>query len=243
MAHTLKQVTEAIRNTETIRQYISDRLPEEERAALHKRLLVDFDLVKDFETSLKMREALERLRERDELRNLVHPRRTRALWGAAGAASAALAAVVLYLGYSHRPPPPLMAASLSSLRTRADSPLTVAGQYSFALMRSANAVPTVTLPAAGALELRALTTTLSGNSDFFRVRLDAIGPSATTSRIGVVEHVVPDADGFVAIYVDAGRVAAGDYSLDVQSETPATGPPEHFEFKLQRPGQASSPSE
>jgi hypothetical protein len=242
MPYTLRQVTEAIRNTETIRQYISDRLPEEERAALHKRLLVDFDLVKDFETSLKMREALERLRERDELRKLVHPRRTSALWGVASAAVAALAAVVLYLGYSHRPAPPLMAASLSSFRALAGAPLAVAGQYSFVLMRSATAVPTVTLPAAGALELRALTAA-AGNGDTFRVALDAIGPSAAPSRIGVVGHARPDADGFVAIYVDAGRVAPGEYSLAVQSEAAGSAPPEHFEFKLQRPGAASPPRE
>jgi len=241
MPYTQKQVTEAIRNTETIRQYIADRLPEEERAALHKRLLVDFDLVKDFETSLKMREALERLRERDELRHLVHPRRTGALWGVASAAVAALAAVVLYLGYAHGPTSPLMAASLSSLRTQAGAARTVSGQYSFALMRSATAVPTVTLPAAGALELRALTA--AGNGDSFRVALDAIGPGAATSRIGVVDHARPDADGFVAIYVDAGRVAAGDYALDVQSETAGSAPPEHFEFRLQRPGPATPPRE
>jgi hypothetical protein len=242
MPYTQKQVTEAIRNTETIRQYISDRLPEEERAALHKRLLVDFDLVKDFETSLKMREALERLRERDELRKLVHPRRTSALWGVASVAVAALAAVVLYLGYSHRPSSPLMAASLLSLRTAAGSPLGVSGQYSFALMRSAEAVPTVTLPTAGALELRALTTA-ADNGNYFRVALDAIGPSETTSRIGVVDHARPDADGFVAIYLDAGRVAAGDYSLEVQSETAGSAPPEHFAFRLQRPGPAARPGE
>jgi hypothetical protein len=242
MAYTHKQVTEAIRNTETIRQYIADRLPEEKRAALHKRLLVDFDLVKDVETALKMREALERLREENELRYLVHPRRSGALWGVASAALAALAAVVLYLGYSHRLSPPLVAASLSSFRLPAGSPLGVAGQYSFALMRSANALPTVTLPAAGALELRALTTA-TGNNDSFRVALDAIGPSATTSRIGFVDHARPDADGFVAIYVDAGRVPAGDYALEVQSETAGSAPPEHFEFRLQRPGPSTPPGE
>jgi len=242
MPYTQKQVTEAIRNTETIRQYISDRLPEEERAALHKRLLVDFDLVKDFETSLKMREALERLRDENELRYLVRPRRTRPLWGVASAAVAALAAVALYLGYSHKPSLSLMAASLSSLRMPAGSPVSVSGQYSFALMRSATSVPTVTLPAAGALELRALTTS-TANGDSYRVALDAMGPTATTFRIGVVEHARPDADGFVAVYVDAARLAAGDYSLEVQSETAGSAPPEHFAFRLQRPGPAARPGE
>ena len=54
------------------------------------------------------------------------------------------------------------------------------------------------------------------------------------SRIGSAEHVVPDRDGFVVIYADAGRLEPGEYSLSVEPEAGNTIPGERFEFGLHR---------
>jgi len=211
--------------------YLADRLSDFERAAFEKRLASDAALVQDLEVSLRFREGLAHLRDRGDLQSLIRPGRLpyRAVLGPL--AAALVITLILYAVYPHRSPV-IMAASLSSLTPPATAPLTVEASYTFARMRSAVDVPTFPLPATGALELRVLT---NGNGiGTFRVLLKPNLPGHDTSRIGIVSHVLPDAEGFVAIYVSAPILKPGSYSISVESEKNGSSTREQFEFQLQR---------
>jgi hypothetical protein len=227
-------MTPAPSNFELVQKYISGRLPDAERSVFETQLLTDASLVRDLEESLRLREGLEVLRERQELVGLKAPRRRPVFFiGFASASAAALAIIALAVAqhYVHRSPA-VIAASVAALRLNATAPLTVVERYSFATPRAATPSPNLTLPTSGALELRALTPVTDAPRRF-RVTLAKILDNKVTSPIGVAAvHLAPDADGFVVIYADASKLQPGDYSLSVDPEDESAG--EHFAFRLTR---------
>jgi hypothetical protein len=244
-----------------VQSYIADRLSEAERCAFEDQLLSDASLVRDVEESVRLREGLEVLRERKELTGLTaqvgqqgptaqagqagqaaqaglrHRRRRAVLMSFASAAAAALAVVVLYaVLHGAGPAPAVVAASVAALRVNSSVPLLVVESYSFATVRAASDTPVLGLPTSGALELRALTGPVAGAGLAFRLTLEQRRDGAAMSRIGVAEHVAPDADGFAVIYADASRLAPGDYLLLVEPDAGNAADAQRFMFKLQRAG-------
>jgi hypothetical protein len=226
----------AHRNPQAVQDYIAGRLTEPELTAFEDRLLVDATLVQDVEETLRLREGLEILRERNDLGVSVRPRRhiflTRRFAAAAAAALLLIALCVsVYIG---KRSPTLVAASVGELH--AGATLLVTNHYSFASMRAASETPDLALPASGALEFRALTPG-AGTAERFRAILEKTLNSrdvGRTVRIGQADHLAPDADGFIAIYADASKLEPGDYSLAVESDIDDKAPSERFSFKLHR---------
>jgi hypothetical protein len=224
-------MTRAANNPITVQDYIAGRLSDGDQRAFEDQLLSDASLVQVVEESLRLREGLEILRERNDLvksgamrRRIFSPK-----WVASSVA--ALALVVLCVDvYLARHSRPVVAATIGELRVGA--PLTVAAYYSFASMRAATETPDLALPASGVLELRALTRGLSADLKY-RVTLEEV-LGTTTSRIGVADHLVPDADGFVAVYADASKLQPGSYSLLVESVVDDKAMGERFSFGLHR---------
>jgi hypothetical protein len=219
-------------NPQAVQDYIAGRLSEPELTAFEDRLLVDAALVRDIEETLKLREGLEILRERNDLGVSVRPQRhsfrTHRLAAAAVAALLLIALCVsVYIG---KRSPTLVAASVGELR--AGATLMVAEHYSFASMRAASETPDLALPTSGALELRALTRG-AGAGRSFRATLEKTLNSQPI-RIGEADHLAPDADGFVSIYTDASKLEPGDYFLAVKSDIDDKSPEERFSFKLHR---------
>ena len=205
-----------------VQDYVAGRLSQSECEAFEARLSNDAGLVRDLEESLRFREGLEVLREQGVLESLRQPRR-RALfaptrWAAAAAVVVIAVFAALHWGgrYVGERSSPLLAASLGTLRSGSSPAPTVIERYSFATMREATSTPELALPTTGALELRALTA-VTDASRTFRVTLSQTG-NQKPSPIGSVEHLVPDADGFVVIYADASRLQPGDYRLIVEPE-------------------------
>jgi hypothetical protein len=226
-------------NAVLVQDYVAGRLSDSEREAFEERLLNDSGLVRDLEESLRLREGLEVLRERKILEQLRHPRRRGVFVGARWAAVAAAVVIVVsgavYLGerYLGERSAPVVAASLGALRGGSSPALGVVGRYSFAAMREEASTPEIALPASGALELRALTA-VTDASRAFDVTLSVMRDQKA-SQIGMAEHVVPDTEGFVVIYVDASRLEPGDYGLSVEplgAGKEAAG--ERFAFRLRR---------
>jgi anti-sigma-K factor RskA len=213
----------------SVRDYVAGRLSATEREAFEERLASDSGLVRELEDSLRMREALEVLREL-KLRGEPSRSRRRALHLAfACAAAAALAAVGVSLTFYYGGrSPPIVGASLAALRAGSSVPPAVLERYAFAAMRDTASMPELVLPASGALELRALTP-VTDPSQTFRVAL-AAKRGQQTSLVGRVEHLVPDADGFLVIYADAARLQPGDYWLSVEPDDHGTS--ERFAFRL-----------
>lgn len=223
-------MTRAASDSEMLQQYIVGRMSDTERLAFEERLASDTTLVRDLEESLRLREGLEILRERNQLVVLKRPRRSAFFIGLVAASAAAIAVVAVSVGLHYvRQSPVVLAASVTALRVRTDNSLAVVESYSFATLREATQTPVLELPSRGALELRALTSTTASDRTF-RATLEEV-EREETPRVGVIEHLVPDADGFVAIYADASRLKPGDYLLIVQSDG-GDGSAERFAFRL-----------
>jgi anti-sigma-K factor RskA len=223
------------RDAVSARDYVAGRLSDTDREALEERLSSDAGLVQELEQALRLREGLEVLREQEVLGEMWRPQRRsfEKVWTSAAAAAIAIVAVSAALYYGKRSPP-IVSPSVAMLRGTSSAPLAVVRRYSFAEMRAAISSTQLSLPASGALELRALTP-VTDASRAFRVTLSRIR-SQNTSRIGEAEHVVPDADGFVVIYADASRLEPGDYSLSVEPEDEHQPSGERFSFGLNRAG-------
>ncbi len=215
----------------TVQDYVTGRLSGSELEAFEEQLVTDAGLVRELEGALRLREGLEMLREQKVLGELMRPRR-RTVWTRFALAAAAVVLLAVGLFYMKRAEP-IIAGSVAALRTSSGSPLVVTRSHVFAALRSENSsAPNLDLPATGALELCALTP-VTDASRTFRMTLWVIR-GGIMSRIGSAEHVVPDRDGFVVIYADAGRLEPGEYSLSVEPEAGNTIPGERFEFGLHR---------
>jgi len=226
------------RRTGLGQEYLADRLSDFERAAFEKRLVNETELAQELEMSLRFREGLARLRDTGELEGLLRPRRPPYRLVFAGLAAVLLATLIIYAVYPRRSPV-VMAVSPAALTAPATAPLRVAASYSLARMRAAVNVPTFPLPSTGALELRVLTP--SAASGLFQVVLESTGPDVAPSRMGAVDHVRPDGDGFVAIYVNASLLKSGHYSITVDLEDSAAPIHEQFDFRLQQLRSAIAP--
>jgi hypothetical protein len=230
-------MTDPLSNAVVVRDYVAGRLSDAERQAFEERLSRDARLVREVEESLRLREGLQMLREQGVLGELRHPRRQALPMRFARAAVAAtvvgaliVASLVFYRGMHA---PPIVAASLAALRGASSAPPQVVGRYSFAAMRGEASTPELLLPTRGALELRALTARVDTRRTF-TITLLGLGATMTPAG-GVVEHLVPDADGFIGVYADLSHLESGTYSLVVEPEG-ATDPTagSRFEFKLKR---------
>jgi hypothetical protein len=219
--------------SESVQNYLAGRMSEADRSGFESQLLQDEGLVRDLEESLRLREGLEILRERQDP-VLQSPAR-RHMWpaGALRACAAALLLMALYVGvrYAQRTPT-IVAASIAALPANPSSPLTVIAHYTFATLRGSTQAPALPLPIRGAIELRALTR-VAGATQAYRVTLEE-DHDHQVSRIGAVQHLVPDADGFVHIYADASKLQPGNYLLSVEPDANDTASGERFEFSLTR---------
>lgn len=221
-------------NAVSVRDYVAGRMSAAEREAFEGRLLTDASLVLELEESVRLREALEMLREQKLLKESSLSKRRippiRLAWGLAGAMAAVLLSVTLYHGIH---PPPIVGASVTALSAGSGPAPPVVERYAFVGVRAKDLTPELLVPAMGALELRALAP-VTGANGTFRVTLDQI-QTQRISRIGVQEHLVPDTDGFVVIYANISRLEPGEYLLTVgQDGSQNAASTEPFAFRLVR---------
>jgi hypothetical protein len=142
---------------------------------------------------------------------------------------ATVSALVVYAGLRHVNSP-LVAASVTALATGRQSG-GIVEHYSFAAVRSAASTRELALPASGVLELRALTPTTDATRTY-DVSLEMTGGPPV--RLGSVDHLTPDADGFVALYADAAKLKPGEYVLIVEPEARDAPADQRFGFRLAR---------
>lgn len=223
-------MSRAVGSVESVQDYIAGRMTDADRQEFENQLIDDPSLARELETSLRLREGLEILRDRHKLPPQTARRRRSAMLAIGASTAAASVLLMVYLGLRHaRPSSPVMAASLAVMHEHTIAPLLVSERYAFAKIRGAGELPVLDLPANGALELRALTS-VTDASQTFLVSLERMQGQRTV-RIGAVAHLTPDAEGFVAVYVDASNLEPADYWLNVESEVDKTTA-ERFAFTL-----------
>lgn len=229
-------MTRAITDMEVLNDYIADRLPQGERDAFESRLVSDATLVQELEESLRLREGLEILRERDRLAPPRPVRRRRAVAIAlTSAAAAVFAGVVLYVGLPKGDrAPAVLAGSIAGFGLDRGGSNHVAGPYSFASMRDASTTPRIELPPDGLMEFRILPSAVDAGRRY-RVSLDAVRGGERYLEIGSADHLSVDDDGFVAFYADASKLAPGEYSLSVKPEFGPRPAQERYGLRLLPP--------
>lgn len=214
---------------ERMREYLAGRLSDEERQAFEDRLVRDPKLVREVEQSVQLAEGLTELRAQGYFaQQRPVAKRTVPKW-LPTLAAAAVAGVVIYLAVQGTsPPPPVLTASLDSLRGAVSAP--VSAHFTFVATRGSS-TPSLDLPQSGVIEFRAAPGAAE-NAGSYRVTLTRQGENGQPETVGELSAVSMSADGFVHGYADASRLRSGRYVLEVAQATQGAAAPESYAFEL-----------
>lgn len=235
-------ITES-RNYGRMQDYIAGRLSDDESLAFENRLLNDPGLARELEQSLRLREGLQRLRERGYLRRAAsHPVGSRFWLPALVAASAV--GVALFLGVYRGTwmrgvtgPSPVFMASLQS-RSAGTGGL-IAAHFTFVPVRGSS-TPDLDLPSAGLIEFRVAPASRTGDP-LYRVTLLRHDRENALQPVGALSGATLSADGYVHGYADAARLEPGSYVLRISPEPAVQGLTATFPFNLRNRGAVASP--
>lgn len=203
-----------------VARYLADQLSDREREAFELYFLDHPDIVKDLEAAARFKTGLLQLQDTGELADLMAARPWYRQQRFAG--YAATLAAVLFGVYSIapslmtsgvRPASPLLAPSLSELRSVRGERLAVAGSYQILRTRGRPVDAAIELPAAAAaIELRILPE-FEAQPAHYRIVLSRTNEEGTMAIVGETDGLVPARDGFVTAFVDSRRLQPGEYEL------------------------------
>jgi hypothetical protein len=209
---------------ERLRNYTDDRMSDDERLTFERDLVSDPGLVRELEHSLRLREALQHLREQGKLPRAKSRTTPARLWVPVMAA-AVLAGVALLLRMQvETRASPVLTATLQP-------PAAVTAHFTFVATRESS-TPDLALPAGGAMEFRAAPQRLEHSR--YRMTLVRQDDAASVKPVAVVSDLAMHADGYVYAYADAARLTPGRYVLRVEPEAGTAGTTEQFAFNLRR---------
>jgi len=209
---------------ERLQNYTDDRLSDDERLAFEHDLGSDPELVRELEHSLRLREALQHLREQGKLPRATSRITPARIWLPLMAA-AGVAGVALFLRMQvHTGELPLLTATLQP-------PAAATAHFTFVATRESS-TPDLALPASGAVEFRAAPQRLENSR--YRMTLVRQEDAAAVKPIAVVSDLYMHADGYVYAYADAARLTPGRYVLRIEPEAGSAGTTELFAFNLRR---------
>ena len=219
-----------------VARYLADQLSPAEAEAFEAYYIEHPSMVRDIEYTLRLKEGLATLRDRQQLTALMKARRWR--WAMPISIAAALVAAILgtWTWYGGTPRDPPVSASLIELATGSSSPLPLGGKYLLVRVRSAASAPLqIPIPATrSALELQVLPADGAEGAPY-RLTLDRLANVSEVSPepIGNVSGLTPGADGLVTAWLDSSRLQPGQYSVELTSErTDAATSPDFFIIEL-----------
>lgn len=215
-----------------VARYLADQLSDTEREAFEAYYLEHPDVVQDMEAVARLKVGLARLQESGELGTSIAARRFPRHYYFAAAAAIIVAAVgLLYL----REPPQgaLLAASAATLLDRSGTPLRVSAPIHVLRTRSAATEDAeITLAdSPQAIQLRVLPE-VEAQPPRYRVEIAAVATGSEPQMLAAVGDLTPDADGFVPVYLDGSRLAAGTYVLTIAGETGTSAADTRSEFVI-----------
>jgi hypothetical protein len=201
-----------------IANYLAGRLPANRVDAFEQDVSRDPKIRNELEQTLKLKEGLALLRERGELRALLQaaPRRRWPLYAAA--ASAAFVSLVVALWLQLRTTEP--SVLLPSVSGLAQSHAPLAATYTLARMRGAASSTETTLTApAGLIRLRVVPSADAMDRTGYTVSLQRVD-TQPTHLVGTIDAGSVGADGYLTVFLDRSRLAAGTYELSVMATVP-----------------------
>ncbi|WP_129641140.1 hypothetical protein [Peristeroidobacter agariperforans] len=200
-----------------VARYLADRLSDPEREAFEAYYLEHPEILREIEAAARFKSGLAQLRDSGELEALLKPTPWYARWRYLAIAAAAVFIIGVAF-YIRTPTPPLMAANLAAL----GGPSTVAGSHAVLRRRGSSFDAEITLPETGeAIELRVLPEFVAETSRY-RLSIARINADDKGKQVAEIEHLSAADDGMVTVYLNATRLAAGDYEVTIADDNDRT---------------------
>ncbi|HMN44562.1 MAG TPA: hypothetical protein PKE27_08320 [Povalibacter sp.] len=204
-----------------VARYLADQLPDTEREAFEAYYLEHPEIVQEMEAAARFKVGLAQLRESGELESLLKPtpwfrqKQYQAL-----AAGLAVIAVGLFVFFGRGPASqPALVASATGLVDRLRDPLPVVATAPIMRMRSTAADAELRLSAADQVFALRVLPEVEATPPRYRITLSSIGTDESLRGVGEIGALVPDAEGFVPVYVNSTKLAPGRYQLTLSGDT------------------------
>jgi len=211
-----------------VARYLADQLADPERAAFESYYLEHPEMLREIEATARFKAGLAQLQDSGELAALLKRTPWYARWRYL--AVAAVAIVVIGVAFLIRAPtPPLMVANLTAL----GGPVKVGSSHAVLRRRGSPFDAEVTLPEAGeAIELRVLPELTATR---YRLSLARLAPGEDKEQLALLDELSADEDGMVNIYLDASRIAPGDYEITISDDELTGAQPSQFLIRILPP--------
>jgi hypothetical protein len=188
------------------------------------------------EETLKFKEGLARLRERGELDGLVRAAPARRWFPYAAAAAVAALTLATALWWEVRGArSEVLVRSPADLATHPRHAPSIVGSYVLARTRGVQRAADVDLPpGAGVIELRLLPSRMLAGTRY-TVTLKPLEVAVGNGQEAQLDAGPAGSDGYVKVYLDRGRLAAGNYQLSLApgDHQPRDSDSDHFVVRLQ----------
>jgi hypothetical protein len=212
------------RDYSRMQDYIVGRMAAEERSDFEARLAREPGLVRELEDSLRLREGLQQLREQGHVLQSTPWKSLMRIWSPLLAAAVVIGVALFLRAQFAVQAPGILTAALPPAVQAAGRP--VAALYTFISMRGDT--PTLELPPAGEIELRAAPQIHDANS---RYRLALVRQAG--GLVGALPDLATGPDGYVHGFVDAAQLQPGRYELHLEVQGPPSDP-DVYPFTLRR---------
>jgi len=217
-----------------VARYLADQLSPAEAEAFEAYYTQHPSMVREIEYTLRLKEGLATLRDRQQLDGLMKARRWRWALPLSIAAAIASAALGTWTWYGSPSAAPVAAGTLEALLENNQATLPLSGKYMLVRVRSAEQTPLeIPLPAqASAVELQVLP---AGGSTAapYRLVIQTHPSEGKAKPIAEVTGLVPGSDGLVAAWLDSERIQRGQYTVELASEAgESAAPAERFVIEL-----------
>lgn len=223
-----------IEDEHIVARYLADQLSPEEADEFEAYYTQHPSMVREIEYTLRLKEGLATLRDRQQLDALMKARRWRWALPLSIAAAVAGAALSIWTWYGSSNTAPVAAISREALLDNGNTTLPLAGKYMLVRVRSAEQVPlAIPLPTMhSALELQVLPTGGATGAPY-RVRIERHQTDSKQKPEAEVAGLVPGPDGLVAVWLDSERIQRGQYTVELASERgESAAPVERFLIEL-----------
>lgn len=210
-----------------VARYLADQLPEPQREAFEAYYLEHPEMLLEIEAAARFKVGLAQLRDSGKLAALLKPTPWYTRWRYPAIAAAAIIGIGVAL-FIRTSSPPLMATDLAAL----DGLSTIASSHAVLRRRGSSFDAEVTLPSASeAIELRVLPE-FTATDSHYRISLARINPDDQREQLAQIEHLSAGDDGMVTIYLNAPRIAPGDYEVAIANDATAAEQTSRFLIRV-----------
>jgi len=219
-------------------RYLADQLTPQECADVERAIQQDPELLAELEATARLKLGLARLREVGHLEGLQKKspllRMARLLPLVAALVAVAMGVAVWRSVQGPTITTDWLVSSPERLTKNSGQPLPITASIAVFRKRARLNVQLPLPRGPGAVQLR-IRPTAGRPSAHYRLRLAALGQGAPLNGVGIVENLIPAADGFVTVYADASHLPFGKYRLAL-SEMGSSGAikTETFDMELTR---------